>query len=195
VTSFAPGSPTPHVWLDSIACVPCSAMICWLPLLDSLSIECNKEPREGRPSPAGFEIDGQSPVLELWYRASLAWQTILLDADVRTCALVVAHNAVNQALIATAVGLGPAYFRRLLQSNAASTVLDFVPRGAGMLPSVTIDRLNQVRPLHLVELRQLCHKRVCCCFVALMYRITLSMVACQCVRAGVCRPRTPDSSV
>jgi len=30
-------------------------------------------------------------------------------------ALVVAHNAVNQALIATALGLPPTYFRRLLQ--------------------------------------------------------------------------------
>lgn len=33
--------------------------------------------------------------------------------------MVVAHNAVNQALICTALGLGPEKFRRLLQSNAA----------------------------------------------------------------------------
>lgn len=96
-------------------------------------------------APAQFEIDGQKPVRELWYRASLAWREILLDDDVAKCALVVAHNAVNQALVATAIGVGPEYFRRLLQSNAASTVLDFLPRGPDAPPVVTIDRLNQAR--------------------------------------------------
>lgn len=95
-------------------------------------------------APADFTIDGQKPVVELWHRASLAWQRILLDADVEGSALVVAHNAVNQALVATAVGLSAEKFRRLLQSNAATTVLDFVPRVGGGPPVVTIDRLNQV---------------------------------------------------
>lgn len=65
-----------------------------------------------------FTIDAHAPVRELWYRASLAWQDILQEtadnADER-CALVVAHNAVNQALIGSALGLPPRYFRRLLQ--------------------------------------------------------------------------------
>jgi 2-carboxy-D-arabinitol-1-phosphatase len=74
----------------------------------------------------------------------MVWHQVLCDDDVASCALIVAHNAVNQALIATAVGLPPEYFRRLLQSNAASTVLDFMPRVAGEPPVVTIDRLNQV---------------------------------------------------
>lgn len=94
--------------------------------------------------PADFEIDGRQPVVELWHRASMAWQEILLDDEVQSCALVVAHNAVNQALVGTAAGIGPEFFRRLLQSNAASTVLDFVPRQSGGPPVVTIDRLNQV---------------------------------------------------
>lgn len=41
--------------------------------------------------------------------------------------LVVAHNACNQALIATALGLPPAYFRKLQQSNAAVTLLEITP--------------------------------------------------------------------
>ena len=57
--------------------------------------------------------------------------------------LLVAHNAVNQALVATAIGLPPTYFRRLLQNNAATTVLDFQPNGDGP-PRVNLDRLNQV---------------------------------------------------
>ena len=46
---------------------------------------------------------------ELWYRASMAWQDILGNADVKS-ALVVAHNAVNQALLNTALDLPPSFF-------------------------------------------------------------------------------------
>ena len=49
----------------------------------------------------------------------------------------------NQALVATAIGLPPTYFRRLLQNNAATTVLDFQPNDGGP-PRVNVDRLNQV---------------------------------------------------
>ena len=55
-------------------------------------------------------------VRELWYRGSLAWQAIL-GAEVLPSVLVVAHNAVNQAMVATAIGLPASYFRRLTQSK------------------------------------------------------------------------------
>ena len=96
--------------------------------------------RAWQQNPANFEIDGHYPVQELWYRGSLAWQQVLDRPKNNT--LVVAHNAVNQALIGTSLGLPPAYFRRMLQSNGAVTVLDFVPAPAGGL-RVTVDRLNQ----------------------------------------------------
>lgn len=80
---------------------------------------------------------------ELWYRASLAWRTILETPEDCDTLLVVAHNAVNQALIATALGLPATYFRRLLQSNAAVSVLDLQPT-LTVNPRVTVDRLNQV---------------------------------------------------
>eukprot|EP00897_Mesotaenium_endlicherianum_P003706 jgi/Mesen1/3363/ME000191S02501 len=47
-----------------------------------------------------FEIDGHYPVRELWERARACWETIL--AYEGQSLLVVAHNAVNQALVATA---------------------------------------------------------------------------------------------
>lgn len=94
-------------------------------------------------NPADFRISEHRPVRELWYRASLAWQHILADPEGGSCALLVAHNAVNQALINTALGLPPTFFRRFLQSNAASTVLDFSPNPIGGPPIVTVDRLNQ----------------------------------------------------
>ncbi|KIY92826.1 hypothetical protein MNEG_15137 [Monoraphidium neglectum] len=87
--------------------------------------------------PAEFEIDGHPPVRELWHRGSAAWQHILTEggADPEdggdagpakpSCALVVAHNAVNQ-------------------SNGATSVLDFEPpQSQGAPVRVTVDRLNQ----------------------------------------------------
>ncbi|KAG0565020.1 hypothetical protein KC19_8G156800 [Ceratodon purpureus] len=91
---------------------------------------------------ANFEIDGHYPVRELWARAQSCWQSILNSDGISI--LVVAHNAVNQALVATATGLGPEYFRQLLQSNCGVSVLDFTPRMSGDLPPyVCLDRLNQ----------------------------------------------------
>ncbi|KXZ46314.1 hypothetical protein GPECTOR_45g184 [Gonium pectorale] len=145
---------------------------------------------------------------ELWYRASLAWRSVLqtaaapapaastapapashasasatptfhtsaapstpgssfgpgfpsasplpfrsAPADPRV-ALVVSHNNCNQALLATAMGLPPSFFRRLPHSNAALSVFDFEPapapvggRGKGAPadrpPRVTLSCYNQ----------------------------------------------------
>jgi len=86
-----------------------------------------------KDTPADFAVDvGNSvhrPVVELWYRGSLAWQHVLEDADggVAESRLVVAHNAINQAMICTALGLPPRFFRKVLQSNAAASALTFSP--------------------------------------------------------------------
>ncbi|GLC39822.1 hypothetical protein PLESTB_001385600 [Pleodorina starrii] len=52
------------------------------------------------------------------------------DTDPRVV-LVVAHNAINQALVATALGLPPSYFRRLPQNNAALSIFDLEPGADG----------------------------------------------------------------
>ncbi|RID73856.1 hypothetical protein BRARA_B00982 [Brassica rapa] len=91
--------------------------------------------------PANFVIDGHYPVRELWSRARSCWNGVL--AHESNSVLVVAHNAVNQALVSTAIGLGTEYFRRLLQSNCGVSVLDFIPRADGGSPSVCLNRLNQ----------------------------------------------------
>lgn len=90
--------------------------------------------------PAEFCIDGHWPVRELWHRASLAWREIFTP-DSGAAPLVVAHNAVNQALICTALGLDPPHFRRITQTNAAFSVLDF-EWGDDGAPAVTVERLN-----------------------------------------------------
>jgi broad specificity phosphatase PhoE len=91
--------------------------------------------------PAEFSIDGHMPVRELWHRASLGWQEILYSTEFNDTALVVAHNAVNQALISTALGLTPLHFRRITQTNAAFSVLNFAWDEQGKA-SVVVERLN-----------------------------------------------------
>ncbi|KAL0436329.1 UNVERIFIED_CONTAM: 2-carboxy-D-arabinitol-1-phosphatase [Sesamum radiatum] len=88
-----------------------------------------------------FNIDGHYPVRELWERARSCWTKILTHES--RSILVVAHNAVNQALVATAMGLGTEYFRILLQSNCGVSVLDFTPKPEGGTPDICLNRLNQ----------------------------------------------------
>ncbi|WZZ31258.1 hypothetical protein YC2023_014659 [Brassica napus] len=88
--------------------------------------------RQWQEDPANFVIDGHYPVRELWSRARSCWNGVL--AHESNSVLVVAHNAVNQALVSTAIGLGTEYFRRLLQSNCGVSVLDFTPRADGGSP-------------------------------------------------------------
>lgn len=60
-------------------------------------------------------------------------------------------------MLATALGLPPTFFRRLTQTNAATSVLDFAPAGDGP-PTLTVDRMNQAR-LHHTPLRLPCCRR------------------------------------
>ncbi|KAF8641842.1 hypothetical protein HU200_067542 [Digitaria exilis] len=97
--------------------------------------------RQWQKNAANFSIDGHYPVRELWDRAQSCWERIL--AHEGRSVLVVAHNAVNQALVATSLGLGAEYFRVLLQSNCGASVLDFTPKTGGGPPNVCLNRLNQ----------------------------------------------------
>ncbi|WVZ54444.1 hypothetical protein U9M48_005233 [Paspalum notatum var. saurae] len=97
--------------------------------------------RQWQKNAANFSIDGHYPVRELWDRARSCWERIL--AHEGKSVLVVAHNAVNQALVATSLGLSVEYFRILLQSNCGASVLDFTPQARGGHPTVCLNRLNQ----------------------------------------------------
>ncbi|HEY9887887.1 MAG TPA: histidine phosphatase family protein [Candidatus Obscuribacterales bacterium] len=78
------------------------------------------------------------PVRSLYERAAQFWQTILPQHRGATL-LVVAHSAINRALIATALGQGPALHERLGQANCALNVLNF----AGDLEAgVQIESMN-----------------------------------------------------
>ena len=89
-----------------------------------------------KADPANFEIDGHFPVRELWERGAECWEEVLRAEG--NDILVVAHNAVIQAMTANALGLPPEYFRRLEQSNCGLTAFAFAPGGA-----VELLKLNQ----------------------------------------------------
>jgi len=64
------------------------------------------------------------PVRSLYDRATQFWQTILPKHQGETL-LLIAHSAINRALIATAIGQDPEIHERLGQANCAISVLNF----------------------------------------------------------------------
>ena len=74
--------------------------------------------------PKGEGFEAFFPVRSLYQQAQDFWRT-LLSAHVGQTILVVAHSAINRALLSTAIGLGPEKFTSLQQSNCAISVLNF----------------------------------------------------------------------
>ncbi|MBE9065089.1 histidine phosphatase family protein [Leptolyngbya cf. ectocarpi LEGE 11479] len=64
------------------------------------------------------------PVRAVWQQAIAFWQDLLSKHQGQTV-LVVAHSAINRALVGTAIGLGPEALNRLYQANCGVSVLNF----------------------------------------------------------------------
>ncbi len=76
-------------------------------------------------TPHLFTLDRTSfPVVELFQQAQQFWQEILNKHRGQTI-LVVAHGGTNRALISTAIGLNPAHYHSLQQSNCGISCLEF----------------------------------------------------------------------
>eukprot|EP00904_Undaria_pinnatifida_P001664 jgi/Undpi1/11499/HiC_scaffold_30.g13796.m1 len=71
--------------------------------------------------PSNFNFSGRYPARDLWERAEKAWEEMRslesIQGQHRT--LIVAHNAINQALLWTALGCDTSYFRKLSWPNCA----------------------------------------------------------------------------
>lgn len=78
------------------------------------------------------------PVRSLYDRASRFWAEVL-PKHVGETLLVVAHSAINRALIATALGKGPEIHERLGQANCAISVLNF---GQDLNDGVQVESMN-----------------------------------------------------
>jgi phosphoserine phosphatase len=76
---------------------------------------------------------------QVWERAVAAWQQILAETPAESAqpiiTLVVAHDAVNKALLCYLAGLSPAQFWTFKQGNGSVTVIDY-PQGIGSAPVI-----------------------------------------------------------
>ena len=79
------------------------------------------------------------PVLALYEQAKQFWQEILPRHPGGTI-LIVAHNGINRCLLTSALGMSPALYHSIQQSNCGINVLNFVG-GWGEL--VQLESLNQ----------------------------------------------------
>jgi probable phosphoglycerate mutase len=108
-----------------------------LPLWEGVSFndaEANypEEYRAWRTDPENFAMQVPSdtgympfyPVRDVYQQAERFWHSLLANHGGQTI-LVVAHSAINRALISTAIGLGPAYHNNLYQANCNISVLNF----------------------------------------------------------------------
>jgi phosphoserine phosphatase len=80
------------------------------------------------------------PVLDLYERARRFWQTVLPHRRGQTL-VVVSHAGTNRALISTALGIKPASYHTLQQSNCGISVLRFP---GGYVSNAQLEALNWV---------------------------------------------------
>ena len=86
------------------------------------------------------------PVPSLYEQARQFWQETLPRHSGETV-LLVGHNGINRALISTALGISPARYHSLQQSNCGISVLNFA---GGLGQPVQLESLNQTG--HLGEI-------------------------------------------
>jgi probable phosphoglycerate mutase len=78
------------------------------------------------------------PALDLYDRIQQFWQEIL-PRHIGQTILIVCHGGTNRALISTALGVSPAYYHCIEQSNCALSILNF-PNGC--LESGKLEAMN-----------------------------------------------------
>lgn len=89
-------------------------------------------------APETVQMPAGENLQQVWERAVQAWQQILAEtpaSDQPLTTLVVAHDAVNKALLCYLSGLSPAYFWTFKQGNGAVTVIDY-PQGVSSAPVI-----------------------------------------------------------
>jgi broad specificity phosphatase PhoE len=102
--------------------------------------------RQWRTDPANFLMDVPQgdkteafyPVREIYQQAERFWQQLLAQQEGKTL-LIVAHSAINRALVSTAIGLGPERFNNLAQANCNISVLNFA---GGWNSPVQVESMN-----------------------------------------------------
>ena len=79
-------------------------------------------------SPETVQMPEGENLQQVWKRAIAAWDSIVQTAATRPepgTTLVVAHDAVNKAILCYVLGLGPEHFWNFKQGNGAVSVIDY----------------------------------------------------------------------
>jgi phosphoserine phosphatase len=86
---------------------------------------------EWKTSPENVQMPEGENLQQVWERAIAAWQDIVLS--VSGTGIVVAHDAINKAILCHLFGLEPEHFWKFKQGNGAVSVIDY-PHGPEGLP-------------------------------------------------------------
>jgi probable phosphoglycerate mutase len=95
--------------------------------------------QQWQAAPETVQMPGGENLEQVWERSVRAWRHLVTShsqADQVQTVLVVAHDAVNKALLCHVLGLGPEAFWRFKQGNGAVSVIDY-PNGVDSQPVLT----------------------------------------------------------
>ena len=108
--------------------------------IEQVGVDFPEERKAWKETPDRFLLGDRYPVLDLFAQAKAFWQEILQRHQDQTI-LVVGHSGINRCLVCTALGIAPAYYHRLQQSNCGISVLNFAGTSFGD-SSVQLESLN-----------------------------------------------------
>lgn len=102
-----------------------------------IELDYATELKQWQRSPETVQMPDGENLQQVWERSAVAWDQIVrstaipenLETGVLPTVLVVAHDAVNKAILCHIMGWGPDQFWRFKQGNGAVSVIDY-PKGA-----------------------------------------------------------------
>jgi phosphoserine phosphatase len=81
--------------------------------------------KEWQTQPEKVQMPEGENLDDVWQRAVAGWDGIVQAAKPGTTTLVVAHDAINKAILCYLAGLGPESFWNFKQGNGAVSVIDY----------------------------------------------------------------------
>ncbi|HEY9816043.1 MAG TPA: histidine phosphatase family protein, partial [Candidatus Obscuribacterales bacterium] len=108
-------------------------------LEEEIEVDYATELQDWKVAPETVQMPDGENLQDVWTRSAASWEAIARSTPVAQpgeplpTVLVVAHDAVNKAILCDLMNLGPDQFWRFKQGNGAVSVIDY-PHGAEGLP-------------------------------------------------------------